>query len=52
MAGRAATEVVFKAGGVTAGAVEDFKRATSLARAMVTQYGMSDTLGMPSQSFQ
>lgn len=45
VAGRAATETAFEAGGVTAGAMDDFKQATSLARAMVTQYGMSDTLG-------
>ena len=47
MAGRAATEIVFEAEGITAGATDDFKKATSLAEAMVTHYGMSDTLGMP-----
>ena len=51
VAGRAATELAFEAGGVTAGATDDFKQATSLARAMVTQYGMSDNLGTSSLEF-
>jgi cell division protease FtsH len=43
LAGRIAEEIKF--GDVTTGASNDFERATELARRMVTQYGMSDTLG-------
>ncbi len=42
--GRAAEQVVF--GVQTTGAANDIQRATSLARNMVTLYGMSDTLGL------
>ncbi len=42
--GRAAEEVVFQS--ITTGASNDIEKATSLARAMVTQYGMSDKFGM------
>ncbi len=42
--GRAAEEVKFHS--VTTGASNDIERATSIARAMVTQYGMSDHFGM------
>ena len=42
--GRAAEEVVFDS--VTTGASNDIERATQIARAMVTQYGMSDTFGL------
>ena len=42
--GRAAEEVVFHS--VTTGASNDIERATKLARAMVTQYGMSETFGL------
>ena len=42
-AGRIAEEIKF--GDVTTGASNDFEKATELARRMVTQYGMSDTLG-------
>ena len=42
--GRAAEQIVF--GVQTTGAANDIQRATNLARAMVTQYGMSDTLGL------
>ena len=42
--GRAAEEVVFHS--VTTGASNDIERATQIARAMVTQYGMSEKLGM------
>ena len=42
--GRAAEEVVFNS--VTTGASNDIERATQIARAMVTQYGMSDTFGL------
>ncbi len=42
--GRAAEEVVF--GEITTGASNDIEQATKLARAMITQYGMSDNFGM------
>ena len=42
--GRAAEEVVF--GTKTTGASNDIQRATSLARNMITQYGMSEELGL------
>jgi cell division protease FtsH len=43
VAGRIAEEIKF--GDVTTGASNDFEKATELARRMVTQYGMSETLG-------
>ncbi len=43
MGGRAAEEIIFEE--VTTGASNDLDRATKMARAMVTQYGMSETLG-------
>lgn len=42
--GRAAEEVVF--GSVTTGASNDIERATAMARAMITQYGMSEKFGL------
>lgn len=42
--GRAAEEVVFNT--ITTGASNDIKKATQIARAMVTKYGMSDKYGM------
>ncbi len=42
--GRAAEELVF--GKVTTGAANDIEKATALARAMVTQYGMSEHFGL------
>jgi cell division protease FtsH len=44
LGGRAAEEVVY--GTRTTGAESDIEQATSLARAMVTRWGMSDRLGM------
>lgn len=46
MAGRAAEELVFCS--ATSGAANDIEMATRLARAMVTQYGMSEEFGMMS----
>lgn len=40
LGGRVAEEIMFD--DVTTGAYDDFKRATKLARSMVTEYGMSD----------
>ena len=44
LAGRAAEEVVFDT--VTTGAANDIEKATSIARAMITQYGMSEKFGL------
>ena len=46
LGGRAAEHVVF--GVKTTGAANDIQRATALARNMVTQYGMSESLGLMS----
>ncbi len=43
LGGRAAEELVFEE--ITTGASDDLNKATKLARAMVTQYGMSEKLG-------
>ncbi len=43
LGGRVAEEIIF--GEVSTGAHNDFQRATSIARKMVTEYGMSDKLG-------
>jgi cell division protease FtsH len=44
LGGRAAEEIIFKR--ITTGAANDLERATKLARAMVTRYGFSPTLGL------
>lgn len=46
MAGRAAEELVFHS--ATSGAANDIENATKIARAMITQFGMSDQFGMMS----
>jgi len=46
MAGRAAEELVFDS--VTTGASNDIEQATGIARAMITQYGMSERFGLMS----
>ena len=46
LAGRAAESIVFDS--VTTGAANDIERATAMARAMVTQYGMSEKFGLMS----
>ena len=43
MGGRTAEELIF--GDPTTGAMNDIERATEIARAMVTQFGMSDAIG-------
>ncbi|AMV60158.1 Cell division protein FtsH [Pediococcus damnosus] len=54
MGGRAAEETIFNS--KSSGASNDFQQATGIARAMVTQYGMSDKIGQvelaaPGQSY-
>lgn len=44
LGGRASEEIVF--GKVTTGAANDIEKATALARAMITQYGMSERFGL------
>ena len=43
LGGRIAEEIIFD--DITTGASQDIKQATSIARAMVTEYGMSDKVG-------
>ena len=42
--GRAAEELIFHS--ITTGASNDIEQATKIARAMIAQYGMSDSFGM------
>ncbi|MBQ3602036.1 MAG: AAA family ATPase, partial [Lachnospiraceae bacterium] len=44
LGGRAAEKIIFDS--ITTGASNDIEQATKMARAMVTQYGMSDKFGM------
>ena len=44
LGGRAAEEIVFET--VTTGAANDIEQATAIARAMITQYGMSERFGL------
>ncbi|HJB18715.1 MAG TPA: ATP-dependent zinc metalloprotease FtsH [Candidatus Bariatricus faecipullorum] len=44
LGGRVAEEIVFD--DITTGASQDIKQATSLAKSMVTKFGMSETLGL------
>ena len=44
LGGRVAEELIFH--DITTGASQDIKQATQMARAMVTQYGMSEKVGM------
>nr|HVY12053.1 cell division protein FtsH [Alphaproteobacteria bacterium] len=43
--GRAAEEIVFGKEHITTGASNDIEKATTLARRMITEFGMSETLG-------
>jgi cell division protease FtsH len=45
MGGRVAEELQFGEGGITTGAQNDIERATNLARRMVCEWGMSESLG-------
>ncbi len=44
LGGRIAEEIIFQ--DITTGASNDIKRATKMARSMVTKYGMSDNIGV------
>ena len=44
--GRVAEEMIFGANAVTTGAGNDIERATSMARRMVTSFGMSEVIGL------